>query len=278
MGRALRTRTSSKWRCCAAGPLMLYRLRWGAWLLSHCSSLLSLVAQVSLSAPCCPSPPCSPSDDEVSVRLFSKAARQQDGVRESSYSKTGIGVTLVLRSRPVDSESELVHRTRLAKRVFRDVDSLAAARSEAKMWMQRAKDAEAQLRRAQLEQIDWRQHTLVEHRTFQLQVHDLEARLQAQEKETRWRHNERKAAEAKASESQAKALQLRDEMIKYKREAEAAALKLTAAERGADVAKAKYEHLKEDLRRSGEGRARLSDDTKLLRDQLKGAYAPPLAY
>lgn len=242
---------------------------------THCSSL-SLLAQVSPSAPRFPSPPCSPSDDEVSLLIYSQSARQQDRGRET-LSKTGIGITLAMRSRPSDAESEVVHRTRLPKRIFRDADSLAAARSELKIWTLRATRAEAHLRQAELALVDARQHTTVEHRTLQLERHDLEERLEAEVKKARRRDLARKVAESKATEAEAKARDLEEETAKYRREAQAAALKVTAAERVADSMKSKYEHLKEDFRRGGEERSRLSDEIKLLRQQVRGVHPRPVS-
>ena len=70
-------------------------------------------------------------------------------------------------------------------------------------------------------------------------------------------------------------------MANYKREAQAAALKVTAAERVAGTMKSKYEHLKEDFRRGGEERSRLSDEIKLLhkllRQQVRGVHPRPVS-
>ena len=125
--------------------------------------------------------------------------------------------------------------------------------------------------------VDARQHTTVEHRTWQLERHDLEERLEAEVKKARWRDMARKVAESKATEAEAKARDLEEETAKYRREAQAAALKVTVAERVADTMKAKYEHLKEDFRRGGEERSRLSDEIKLLRQQVRGVHPRPVS-
>lgn len=182
-----------------------------------------------------------------------------------------------MRTRPSESEPAVVHRTRLAKRIYRDVDSLAAARSEVKSWMQRAHDAEACSRQVDREITDDRQHRVVAQRTLAGQVGELESRLLQVQKLARWRDNERKAAESRALEAEARAEALEEVVAEHKTDSEVAGKKVTAAERNADTLKSRYGHLKDDFRRGAKERSRLDDEVKALRQQVRGACAhlPP---
>ena len=76
-------------------------------------------------------------------------ARLQDLDRKKSFFKSGIGVTMkLMRPRPEEGGAMEACRTQLRQRIFRDVDSLAAARSEVLGLTLRVKELEHSLQQA----------------------------------------------------------------------------------------------------------------------------------
>ena len=185
-----------------------------------------------------------------------------------------------MRPKVSDTEAAAPCRTRLAKRIFRDVDSLAAARSEVKVWCQRTRDLEKDLRQAEWDTKDSSQLTsqrsLVAQRMLENQVGVLQERLADAERTARWRDNQRKSSENKASEAMGLKREAEEEALRNKRKAEDHGTKVTAAERAAHTAKNKYTHLKEDLRTGALERSSLSEQIKQQRCQIRGEQRSPV--
>lgn len=224
----------------------------------------------SLSAPTFPSPPCSPSDDEQLLR-FSAHGRQQDRGRDT-YFKEGIGVSLLLRHAPGEGEPR---RTQLTARVFRDVDSLAAARSEARQLAKRKLELEADLRLVARDNLDHTARNSVAQRTLENNVEKLHEELKEKETELRWRDKERKNWERKAEEACAAQREAEREALLYRRKMETESLKVTSSERAAEALKSKYTHQKKDLRSGADERSSLSAQVQHQRHEIRGACTGP---
>ena len=228
--------------------------------------VLLQVPKTPPSSPRTPSLPSSPPDDIEEVLRFSAASRLQDDGRDS-YFKSGIGVTLKMR--PVDTQAAPC-RTRLAKRLFRDVDSLAAARSEVKASTLRTHELERELRRVEICTKDSSQRALIAQRALENEVEVLQERVALAEKMARWRNNERVSWESKAAKAIGLQREAHTEAMQYKRKAEEQGTQVTAAERAADTAKHKYKHVKEGLRTGAEERSSLSEQIQQQRHQIRG--------